>query len=70
MHLILGLHIIFFIFFLLNRDFVKKVSEVTLEDVTRVGEKYLGSLFDQNVSRSATCVHPSKVEEVVTEFKK
>ena len=49
---------------------VKKVSKVTLPELTRVGKKYLAPLFDSALTRCVTCVHPSKVEEVTADFKK
>ena len=53
-----------------DRDMVKKVSKVTLPELTRVGKKYLAPLFDSTLTRCVTCVHPSKVEEVTADFKK
>ena len=53
-----------------DREMVKKVSKVTLPELTRVGKKYLAPLFDSTLTRCVTCVHPSKVEEVTADFKK
>nr|KAG5705771.1 hypothetical protein BaRGS_027430 [Batillaria attramentaria] len=53
-----------------NKEMVKKVPKVTVEDMKSVGKKYLAPLFDPSVTRSAACVHPTKVEEVTTDFKK
>lgn len=47
-----------------NREMLKKVSQVNLEDLKRVGDKYLGDFFDANKVRCSVCCHPSKVEEV------
>ena len=58
------LHLVF------QRDMVKKVSKVTLPELTAVGKKYLAPLFDTSLTRCVTCVHPSKVEEVTADFKK
>ena len=58
------------LFLCLSRDMVKKVSQVTLPELTEVGKKYLAPLFDPSLTRCVACVHPSKVEEVTADFKK
>lgn len=47
-----------------NRDMLKKVAQVTLDDLKRVGEKYVVDFFDTNKVRCSVCCHPSKVEEI------
>lgn len=43
---------------------LKKVAQVTLDDLKRVGEKYVVDFFDTNKVRCSVCCHPSKVEEI------
>jgi len=52
-----------------SREFLKRVDAVTLEDLNRVGPKYVSALFDGDKSRTSLVCHPSKVEEVVAGFK-
>lgn len=52
-----------------TKDLVKCVSRVTIEDIKKVGPKYLRPLFDVSKSRCAVVCHPSKVEEVAAGFK-
>jgi len=52
-----------------NREFLKRVDKVTIEDLERVGPKYISALFDGSKSRTSVVCHPSKVEEVVAGFK-
>ena len=51
------------------RELIKKVSQVTLDDLKRVGDKYFRPLFDPKHSKCAVCCHPTKVDENVKEFK-
>ncbi|PVD22506.1 hypothetical protein C0Q70_18320 [Pomacea canaliculata] len=53
-----------------NKEMVKKVSSVKLQDLKDVGEKYLASLFDPSLTRCVVCVNPSKVQEVASDFQK
>ncbi|XP_067661811.1 uncharacterized protein C05D11.1-like [Haliotis asinina] len=52
-----------------NKSMLEKVSKVTIADLKRVGSQYIASLFDPEKFRCAVCVNPSKVDEVVKEFK-
>ncbi|KAK3733082.1 hypothetical protein QZH41_008418 [Actinostola sp. cb2023] len=47
-----------------NRGLLDGVSNVTMEDLERVGQKYIAPLFDPLTSRCAVCCNPSKVEEI------
>lgn len=45
------------------------IAKVTVEDLSRVGPKYVKSLFDATKSRTCIVCHPSKVEEMKSGFK-
>lgn len=51
------------------RVLLEKVNAVKLDDLVRVGKKYLSPLFDPAQSRLAICCHPSKVDDTVHAFK-
>ena len=46
------------------RNFLTDVSQVTLGDLTRVGELYFSRFFDPFQSVTAVCCSPGKVQEV------
>jgi len=52
-----------------NKHLLQKVSQVTIDDLQRVSKKYFLKLFDTRSSCSALCCHPSKVENIVKDFK-
>ncbi|XP_053381490.1 uncharacterized protein C05D11.1-like isoform X2 [Mercenaria mercenaria] len=52
-----------------NKDLLKLISKVSLDDLKRVGAKYIAKLFDEKEVRRAVCCNPSKVNEVVQTFK-
>ena len=51
-----------------SRNFLELVNNVTIEDLNRVGPKYLAPLFSAQ-SRTAIVCNPSKVEEISKDFK-
>lgn len=51
-------------------NLVKKISEVTLEELPQIGKKYVMSLFDPKCTRMAMVCPPSRLEDVADEFKK
>lgn len=58
---------LFFFFFPL-RSLLAEISQVSLADLIRVGQKYVAPLFDPAHSSLAVCCHPSKVDEIKEEF--
>jgi len=48
---------------------LKKISDVTIEDLKRVGEEYFLKMFDPTIFTSTLCCHPTKLDEVLTSFK-
>lgn len=55
---------------LIFRNLVKKISQVTLEELPLVGKKFVMPLFDPKCTRTAMVCPPSKLEDVTQEFKK
>ncbi|XP_063712127.1 uncharacterized protein LOC134840305 [Symsagittifera roscoffensis] len=53
-----------------NKQLLKKVSEVSLKDLSRVCQKYFATFFDQKASCCAISCHPSKVDEICAAFAK
>lgn len=49
---------------------MKKISVVKLEELPAIGKKYVMSLFDPKLTRTAMVCPPSKLEDVAEEFKK
>jgi Zn-dependent M16 (insulinase) family peptidase len=47
-----------------NKDLIKKVAQVTKDDLRRVGAQYLKPLFEDKERRMSVCCNTSKVEEV------
>lgn len=52
-----------------SKVFLKRVSQVTIGDLKRVGVLHLQPLFDVSKARTVVCCHPGKVAEVVAGFK-
>ena len=50
------------------RNLLKRIPQVSLKDLMRVGHKYIAPLFDPAQSSCAICCHPFKVEEIREEF--
>jgi len=55
------------IYFLAFRTLIKRISEVTMDDLMQVG-KYVWPLFDPKVARTVLVCHSSKVEEYTEKF--
>ena len=51
-----------------NRQVIKNISAVTLEDLHRVAAQYAEKLLDSKVCRTTIVCHPSKVSEVSEAF--
>ncbi|XP_022082849.1 uncharacterized protein C05D11.1-like [Acanthaster planci] len=52
-----------------NRNLLSHITMVTVEDLMRVGERYMQPLFDSGKSRCAVCCQPSKLDEIKEGFK-
>jgi len=52
-----------------NKKLLRQVSEITVDDIKRVGPLYVPALFDAKKSWLAVCCHPSKVDEIVAGLK-
>lgn len=48
---------------------VQRVSEVTIEDMSRIASQYLKPLFDPEQCKTTIVCHSSKVPEIVDAFK-
>uniref|UniRef100_A0A2S2PA73 Presequence protease, mitochondrial n=1 Tax=Schizaphis graminum TaxID=13262 RepID=A0A2S2PA73_SCHGA len=53
-----------------NRNLIKRISEVTLDDLPLIGNKYVMPLFNPTCTRTAMVCPPSKLDDVASEFKK
>lgn len=47
-----------------NRDLIRRVANVTKEDLRRVGPKYMRPLFEDPNRRTVVCCNPSKLDEI------
>ena len=54
--------------FVLFRDLLKKISNVTIDDLKMVGEKYFVQLFDPSQFTATLCCHPTKIDEILKSF--
>ena len=52
-----------------NRQMVKNISAVTLEEIHRVVPQYIKKLLDPKVCNTAVVCHPDKALEVAEAFK-
>ncbi|XP_057672406.1 uncharacterized protein C05D11.1-like isoform X1 [Diorhabda carinulata] len=52
-----------------NQKFLKAIKDVTCDDLNRVGEQYMASLFDPKQARTAIVTDPAKLEEIAEGFK-
>ncbi|XP_023020385.2 uncharacterized protein C05D11.1 isoform X1 [Leptinotarsa decemlineata] len=53
-----------------NRALLESIDKVTIEDLNRVGEKYVAPLFDPKKVKTAVVTDPAKSEEIAAGFKK
>nr|CAH7739234.1 unnamed protein product [Callosobruchus chinensis] len=53
-----------------NRRFLELTNKVTVEDLNRVGEKYIAPLFAANNVKTAVVADPAKIDEIASGFKK
>lgn len=51
-----------------RRDLLKKISNVTIDDLKMVGKKYFVQLFDPSVFTATLCCHPTKIDEILKSF--
>lgn len=47
-----------------NRNLIKQISTVEIEDMMEIGPKYVSPLLDTSLTKTSVICHPSKVEEV------
>ncbi|XP_003399672.2 uncharacterized protein C05D11.1 [Bombus terrestris] len=52
-----------------SQQMVQRVSEVTIEDMSRIASQYLKPLFDPEQCKTTIVCHSSKVPEIVDAFK-
>ena len=52
-----------------NRQLVKKISSVTLEDIHRVAPQYIKKLLDPKACLTSVVCHPGKTSEIADAFK-
>lgn len=52
-----------------NKNMIKKIAKVTIDDIKQVGPKYLKPLFHDPERRHVICCNPSKVAEILEEPK-
>ncbi|XP_050535492.1 uncharacterized protein C05D11.1-like isoform X7 [Daktulosphaira vitifoliae] len=53
-----------------NQDLIKKISLVKLEDLSKIGRKYVMPLFNPQSTITAVVCPPTNVEETANEFEK
>ncbi|CAH1183590.1 unnamed protein product [Phaedon cochleariae] len=53
-----------------NRTLLELIDKVTVDDLNRVGEKYIAQLFDSNQVKTAVVTDPSKMDEIAAGLKK
>lgn len=51
-----------------NKNLVDQIATITVDDLRRVGEKYLKSMFTPGSAKIAIVCHPEKVDAVKTQF--
>lgn len=50
-----------------NKEMIKRIAKVSIDDLHRVGPKYLKPLFHDSEKRHVICCHPSKVAAILNE---
>lgn len=53
-----------------NRRLLGLIENVTVDDLNRVGEKYMSSLFDAAKAKGAIATDSAKAEEIAEDFRK
>lgn len=51
-----------------NRRMVHHISSVTIDDMNRVGPRYVKQLFNPELSKTTIVCHPSKANEIAETF--
>lgn len=51
-----------------NKNLVDQISTITVDDLRRVGEKYLKQMFKASTAKIAIVCHPERVDAVKTQF--
>lgn len=55
--------------FKFNRGLLGLIDKVTVDDLNRVGEKYMSSLFDPSRAKAAIATDSAKAEEIAEDFR-
>lgn len=55
--------------FKFNRRLLGLIEKVTIDDLNRVGEKYMSSLFDPCKAKAAIATDSAKAEEIAEDFR-
>lgn len=55
--------------FQFNRGLLNLIEKVTLDDLNRVGEKYMSALFDPARAKAAIATDSAKAEEIAEDFR-
>ncbi|XP_065331975.1 uncharacterized protein C05D11.1-like [Cloeon dipterum] len=53
-----------------NKDLVEKLLKVSVDDLRRVGNKYVAQLFNPGSAQFSIVTHPSKIDEITEAFTK
>lgn len=51
----------------LNQSHIRRINEVTIEDMVTAGQKYISQLFTSDTRTTIVC-HPDKANEIRNEF--
>lgn len=58
-----------FLYYWRFRTLIHLINQVTIDDLNRIGDKYVAKLFDPQQVKTAVVTVPSKVNEIVEGFK-